>query len=53
VVALASAQNLWEELMAANHTPEMLAILVYQPLAEGNASKAVTRVVVTLIKNRL
>lgn len=42
VAAMAEADKLWEELVAAKHSPEMLAALVYQPLAEGDASKAIT-----------
>lgn len=42
VVAMAEAHSHWEELVAAGHTPAKIAALLYQPLAEGNASKAVT-----------
>lgn len=42
VAAIADAQKLWQEIAAANHPPTKLATLIYQPLAEGDASKAVT-----------
>ena len=42
VVAMADAHALWKELVAAGHAPAKLAALIYQPLAEGDASKAVT-----------
>lgn len=42
VAAIAEAQKLWEELAAAKHAPDILAALVYQPLAERDVSKAVT-----------
>ncbi len=41
VKALVESHGLWEKLLAAGHTPEKLAALIYQPLAEGDASKAV------------
>jgi putative ATP-dependent endonuclease of OLD family len=41
VVALAEAHDGWEALVAAGHGPEMQAALIYQPLAEADASKAV------------
>lgn len=42
VSAIEEAHRLWEKLTAAKHAPEMLATLIYQPLAEGDVSKAVT-----------
>ncbi|MEQ1661885.1 MAG: AAA family ATPase [Thiobacillus sp.] len=41
VVALAKAHNDWEALNAAGHAPEKLASIIYQPLVEKEASKAV------------
>lgn len=42
VVAMAEAHYHWEALLATGHTPTKLATIIYQPLAEGDASKAVT-----------
>ena len=39
--AMVEAHGIWEKLIAAGHVPEKLAALIYQPLAEGDASKAV------------
>lgn len=42
IAAMTEAHKLWEELVVAGHSPEKLAALIYQPLAEGDVSKAVT-----------
>ena len=39
--ALVSAQDDWEVLSKAGHSDDLLAALIYQPLATGKASKAV------------
>lgn len=41
VKALAEAHDNWEVLMAFGHSPEKLASVIYQPLQEKDASKAV------------
>ncbi len=41
VAALAKAHDDWEALNAAGHAPEKLASVIYQPLVEKDASKAV------------
>ncbi|MGX4644209.1 ATP-dependent nuclease [Massilia sp. SYSU DXS3249] len=42
LAAMAEAHDLWEAMVAAGHDAVKLAALIYQPLAEGDASKAVT-----------
>jgi putative ATP-dependent endonuclease of OLD family len=42
VVAMAEAHEAWNELSTAGHSEDMLAALIYQPLAKGEASKAIT-----------
>lgn len=42
VKALAEAHNKWEALRAVGYSPEKLASIIYQPLKEKDASKAVT-----------
>jgi putative ATP-dependent endonuclease of OLD family len=42
VVAMASAHDAWEALVAEKHAPEKLASIVYRPLYEKEASKAIT-----------
>ena len=42
VVAMASAHDAWEALVAQKHAPEKLASIVYRPLYEKEASKAIT-----------
>lgn len=41
ILALAEAHDEWEALNAVGHTPEKLASVIYQPLVEKDASKAV------------
>jgi len=41
-IAMTEAHQLWEKIVAANHDPDKLATLIYQPLAEKDVSKAVT-----------
>ncbi len=41
VAALAKAHDEWEALNAEGHAPEKLASIIYQPLVEKDASKAV------------
>ncbi len=40
--AMAAALNSWKTLEAAGHAPEKLAALIYRPLYEKEASKAIT-----------
>ena len=40
--AKAAAEKLWATLQAASHTPEELAAIIYRPLYEKKASKAIT-----------
>lgn len=42
VKTTAEAKELWEKLTAEGHTPVKLATIIYQPLVEKDASKAVT-----------
>jgi len=39
--AIAEAKALWSDLAAAGHSEVKLASIIYQPLAEGDASKAI------------
>lgn len=41
LIAMGEAQDAWEALKKAGHTPEKLASVIYQPLAEKDVSKAV------------
>ncbi len=41
-VAIAEAKELWAQLAAAGHSDVKLASIIYQPLADNDASKAVT-----------
>jgi putative ATP-dependent endonuclease of the OLD family len=41
VEAMAAAHDSWQALSAAGHSDDLLASLIYQPLATGKASKAV------------
>lgn len=41
ILVLAEAHDEWEALNAVGHTPEKLASVIYQPLVEKDASKAV------------
>jgi putative ATP-dependent endonuclease of OLD family len=41
VATLAKADDEWEALNAVGHAPEKLASIIYQPLAEKDASKAI------------
>lgn len=40
-LAITAAQKSWATLLAAGHSPDALASLIYQPLAEKDASKAI------------
>ncbi|CAJ4290296.1 ATP-dependent nuclease [Burkholderia pseudomallei] len=40
-LAKAAAETSWKTLQSANHTPEKLASIIYQPLYEKKASKAI------------
>ena len=42
VVAMASAHDAWEALAAEGHAPDKLASIIYRPLYEKEASKAIT-----------
>jgi putative ATP-dependent endonuclease of OLD family len=42
VMTIAAAHDSWEALSAGGHTPEKLAAILYQPLYEKGASKAIT-----------
>ena len=42
VKTTAEAKELWEKLTAEGHPPVKLATIIYQPLVEKDASKAVT-----------
>ncbi|ARN18432.1 ATP-dependent endonuclease [Piscinibacter gummiphilus] len=42
VLAMAEAHDAWAALSAAGHDEDKLAALIYEPLASGRASKAVT-----------
>jgi len=39
--AIVEAELLWEELAKAGHSEVKLASIIYQPLADGDASKAI------------
>lgn len=41
-LAMIEANKSWAALLGLGHTPDALASLIYQPLVEGGASKAVT-----------
>ena len=41
-MTIAAAHDSWEALSAGGHTPEKLAAILYQPLYEKEASKAIT-----------